>query len=48
MVARGYIYAPADTFVDEASLGEARDRLAILKIQPKFVGAIQAEARSII
>lgn len=43
-MARGYIYTPIDTLVDEASLGEIMDRIATLKVQPKSVETIEAEA----
>ena len=43
-MARGYIYTPVDTLVDEASLGEIIDRITTLKAQPKSVETIEAEA----
>ena len=43
-MARGYIYTPIDTLVDEASLGEIIDRIKTLKAQPKSVETIEAEA----
>ena len=43
-MARGYIYTPLDTLVDEASLGEIIDRITTLKAQPKSVETIEAEA----
>lgn len=43
-MARGYIYTPIDTLVDEASLAEIIDRIATLKAQPKSVETVEAEA----
>ena len=43
-MARGYIYTPVDTLVDDASLGEILDRITTLKAQPKSVETIEAEA----
>ena len=43
-MARGYIYTPIDTLVDEASLGEIIDRISTLKAQPKSVETVEAEA----